>query len=143
MGRAVVLFQERELFAGLEIGTLPAARESFLSATISYFAVGRPAIASAGLLAAHFHHCAQQVIALVVVLEFLEERHLCQHVSHLAEPVAPQFLSQVSRYICYCLRIADMWLIKIWLIFVGWGGNFEFLRGVRLRDGRRTRDEGE
>ncbi len=97
MGRAVVLFQERELFAGLEIATQPAAIESFLSATISYLAVWRPAVASAGLLAAHFHHCAQQVITLVVVLEFLEERHLCQRISHLPEPVAPQFISQVSR----------------------------------------------
>ena len=25
-----------------------------------------------------------------------------------------------------------MWLVKIWLIFVGRGGNFEFLRGLRL-----------
>ncbi len=34
-----------------------------------------------------------------------------------------------------------MWLVKIWLIFVGRGGTFEFLRGGRLRDGRRTRDK--
>ncbi len=40
-------------------------------------------------------------------------------------------------------RIADMWLVKICLIFVGRGGNFEFLRGGgMLRDGRRAMDEG-
>ena len=35
-----------------------------------------------------------------------------------------------------------MFLEEICLIFVGRGGNFEFLRGGRLRDGRRTRDAG-
>jgi hypothetical protein len=96
MGRTVVRFKEFELFASGEIVTLPAAVEAFFPAALPYLAFGWAAVASAGLFAAQFHHCAQQVIALVVILEFPEERHLCQHISHLAEPVVPQFLPKVS-----------------------------------------------
>ena len=77
MGHTVVHLEELELFAGGEIITLPAALEVILSTALSYLAIRWSAVASAGLPAAHFHHCTEQIIALIIVFEFLEERHFC------------------------------------------------------------------
>lgn len=96
MGHTVVQLEELELFTGGEIITLPAALDVVLSTALSYLAIRWSTVASAGLFAAHLHHCAEQIIALIIVFEFLEERHFCQHIRHLTEPVVPQFLSQVS-----------------------------------------------
>jgi len=46
-----------ELFTGGEVVALPAAFDVVLSTALSYLALWWPAIASAGLLAAHLHHC--------------------------------------------------------------------------------------
>ena len=57
IGHAMMWLKELELFTGGEIITLPAALDVVLSTALSYLALWWPAIASAGLLAAHLHHC--------------------------------------------------------------------------------------
>ena len=93
----VAQLEHFELLAPAEIMTLPAPFAPLGSAALPYLTVGRTAITAAGLLAAHLHHRAKQVVALLVVLEFLEERGLCQSISSLCGSVPPQFSSQVSR----------------------------------------------
>jgi hypothetical protein len=56
MGHTVEL-KKLELFTGGEIITLPAALDVILSTALSYLALWWPAVTSAGLLAAHLHHC--------------------------------------------------------------------------------------
>ena len=57
MGHAMMWLKKLELFTGGEVVALPAAFEFLFSGTFSYLAVRWPTIASAGLLAAHLHHC--------------------------------------------------------------------------------------
>ena len=85
----MVRFENFELLTGRKIIALPAADELFLSSAVSYLAVGWATVTFTELFAAHLHHCAQQIIALVIILKFLEEWHLCKHVSHLIESVVP------------------------------------------------------
>ena len=80
-------FEKLESFASKEIIALPAAIKLFFSRAASYLAVGRATITFTELFAANLHHCAQQIIAFIVVLERLELRNLCQHIRHLIESV--------------------------------------------------------
>ncbi len=57
MGHAMMRLKKLELFTGGEIITLPTALDVILSTAFSYLALWWPAIASAGLLTAHLHHC--------------------------------------------------------------------------------------
>ena len=106
MRYAVARLEHFERLASREIIAQPATLHIPGSAALPYLTVGRAAITTAGLLAAHFHHCAKQVIALLVVLELLEERDLCQSVGDLCDPMPPQFIPQVSGQVSYRLRIA-------------------------------------
>ena len=106
VGDAVIRFEERERLAVRKIVALPAAIELLLSCAVSDLAIRGAAIAPAGFLASHLDHCSQQAIALIVVIEFLEEGHLRHHFRHLVEPMASEFLSQVSGQIRHRLRIA-------------------------------------
>ena len=68
MRYAVTGLEHFKLLASREFIALPAALDDLCSAALSYLALGRTAISAAGLLAAHLRHCAEQVIALLVVL---------------------------------------------------------------------------
>ena len=57
MGHAMMHLKKLELFTGGEVVALPAALDVVLSAALSYLAIRWPAVTSAGLLAAHLHHC--------------------------------------------------------------------------------------
>jgi len=103
---AVARLKNFQLFASREVIALPAAFQPFLSRAASYLTLWRATITPAGFLAAQLHHRAQQVIAVIVVLELLEDRHLGHHIGHFAESVAPQLLSQVSGQIGHGLCIA-------------------------------------
>jgi hypothetical protein len=58
MSDTMMRLEDFELFTGWKIIALPAAIELLLSGSVSYFAVGRPAVTAAGLFAAELHHCA-------------------------------------------------------------------------------------
>jgi len=90
---AVVGFEEFELFACGKFIALPAAGDFLFSAAISDFAVRGAAVTSTSLFAAKFYHQAQQAIALVVILELLEEGDLCQHRGHLRKALFFQLLT--------------------------------------------------
>ena len=106
VGDAVIRFEERERLTGREIIALPAATKFLLSRTVSDLPIRWAAIAPAGPLAPQLHHRAQEAVALVVVLEFLEEGHVCHQFRHLVEPMPPEFFSQISGQIRHRLRVA-------------------------------------
>ena len=89
VGDAVVRFKELELLAGRKISALPATIELLFSRAVPDLAIGRATVAPTGPLAPELHHCAQQAIALIIVLEFFKVGHLCHHFRHLVESIAP------------------------------------------------------
>ena len=86
---AVMRLKNFERFTCGKIVALPATLEFFLSDTISDFTHRRPAVTSTCSVAAHFHHCAQKIIAFIIVFEFFEKGDLCQHVRHEIKSVMP------------------------------------------------------
>jgi len=72
----MMLFEKLELLTFTKIVALPAALDFILTTALSYLAFWRPAVTSARLFTTHFSHRAQQVITLLIVLEFLEEGNL-------------------------------------------------------------------
>ncbi len=106
MRDAVVHLEELELLTRCKVVALPAAVELLLSRTVPDLTMGRPAVAPASLVASHLHHCTQQAVALIVVLEFFKEGHLGHQFRHLIISIASEFLSQVSSQIRHRLCLA-------------------------------------
>jgi hypothetical protein len=96
-------FQRR---AGGEIIALPAARKTFLFCAYSDPALGGAAAQSAGFLAAHFHHGAQKIAKLLVVLERAEGRDpgqaWCGFVALTAAKLLSQIGCQIGDALCVC-----------------------------------------
>ena len=81
----MIFSQEIKILAGFKLITLPAAINSFPLTTLSHLTEGRATATPAGILAAKFYHCPQDLIALRVVLECLEEWDIGERFRRLLE----------------------------------------------------------
>ena len=88
--------QKVEFLACFKLGALPAAVNLFLPAAVPHLAAGGTAAATAGSLAAQFHHGAQYLIALGVVFVGGKEWNTGHDRGYFAEICLPQLFSEVA-----------------------------------------------